>query len=202
MPRLIAPIEKFDSAIVNSTLHGRSEEWMPLPGWSAYQIGSLGRVRRCLPGKGTWVGRVLRPNRLRQGYLIYRLMQNGRQRDALGHVLVAEAFLGGIPPGKECNHRNGVKEDNRLENIEVITHAENLQHADRIGLRNPRKPNLKNRGANNGMARIDDSQVIAVKMALLAGRRPAELAKEFGVPLGTVSKIKRGYRWAHLEVSA
>lgn len=177
----------------------RREEWKLLPDWSAYEVSSLGRVRRCLPGNGTWVGRVLRPNRHRQGYLLYRLMQDGLQRDVLGHILVAEAFLGGTPMGMECNHVNGVKDDNRIENIEVITHSQNMRHADRNGLRDPHKPNLKNRGSSNGMARLTETDVALIKRALSRNEHVAQIALQFGVAVHCISKIRNGTRWSHVN---
>ena len=201
MPRLIAPIENFATATINETLHGRSERWKAVAGWSAYEVSDLGRVRRCLPGKGTWVGRILKPNRHRQGYLLYRLMQDGLQRDVLGHVLIAEAFLGGIPEGLECNHGNGIKEDNRVENIEIVTHSENMRHADRTGLRNPRKPNPKNRGSNNGMARLTEPDVSVIKRCILNGELISRLAERFNVGVQAIAKIRDGKRWTHVSTA-
>lgn len=47
----------------------------------------------------------------------------------LVHRLVATAFIGTIPKGKEVNHKNGNKQDNRVDNLEVVTHKENMNHA-------------------------------------------------------------------------
>ena len=50
------------------------------------------------------------------------------------HRLVAMAFNGPIPAKLEVNHKNGVKHDNRPENLEYVTHRENMLHAHRLGL--------------------------------------------------------------------
>jgi hypothetical protein len=44
------------------------------------------------------------------------------------HRLVVEAFIGSIPKGMHVNHKNGVKNDNRLQNLEIVTPAENVRH--------------------------------------------------------------------------
>jgi len=49
--------------------------------------------------------------------------------------LVVEAFIVDIPAGLEVNHISGQKADNGIENLEVVTHAMNTQHAWDIGLR-------------------------------------------------------------------
>ena len=50
------------------------------------------------------------------------------------HRLVATAYFGSND-GFVVNHKNGIKNDNRLENIEIITKYENLKHAMENGLR-------------------------------------------------------------------
>ena len=52
----------------------------------------------------------------------------------LCHRLVWEAVHGPVPEGYEINHINGIKNDNRLANLELVTHQENMQHAKRTGL--------------------------------------------------------------------
>jgi len=90
---------------------------------------------RITPGKGTEPGRVLKPGKTKNGYLKVELFNKGTPRSRYLHCLVVEAFIGEVPAGLEVNHISGQKTDNRLENVEVVTHAQNTAHAWDTGLR-------------------------------------------------------------------
>ena len=80
---------------------------------------------------------VLRGNQKRTGYYEVRIKDNGgKYHDVLIHRIVAEAFCA-KPKGKglEINHKDGDKSNNRADNLEWITHGENLKHAFELGLR-------------------------------------------------------------------
>lgn len=68
------------------------------------------------------------------GYLRVTLSVDGKRRNLFVHHLIAEAFHGPRPDGLQLNHRNGIKTDNRPENLEYVTAKENMQHAIRTGL--------------------------------------------------------------------
>ena len=68
-------------------------------------------------------------------YQNVELFNNGTPRIRYVHRLVVEVFIGEIPTGLEFNHISGQKGDNGIENLEVVTHAENTQHAWGTGLR-------------------------------------------------------------------
>lgn len=58
-----------------------------------------------------------------------------RNKNYAVHRLVALAWIGVPEIPKQVNHKNGIKTDNRIENLEWLSHAENLQHALDTGLR-------------------------------------------------------------------
>lgn len=107
------------------------EIWKPVPDYEGlYSISNMGRVRREAGGKRTFRGRILKPL-LRMGYLrvfLYRLGEKGSKKLTI-HCLVADVFLSKQSHHEEVNHKNGVKTDNRAENLEWVTHAENMAHA-------------------------------------------------------------------------
>lgn len=77
--------------------------------------------------------RVLRPRNHPSGYLYVGLyIGKGGGKERLWkrvHRLVVQAFLGDIPKGYEVDHRNGCKTDNRLSNLRMVTHRENVIEA-------------------------------------------------------------------------
>lgn len=94
-----------------------------------YEVSSLGRVRRVKPGPGmTRVGRILKPHALNFGHLTVTFWTDGRRLPHLVHRLVAAAFIGPCPEGKETHHKDGNPANNRADNLEYITHAENIRH--------------------------------------------------------------------------
>lgn len=68
------------------------------------------------------------------GYLAVELRKNGERKTWFLHRILALTFIKN-PENKKCvNHKNGIKTDNRIENLEWVTHSENFQHAVETGL--------------------------------------------------------------------
>ena len=139
---------------------------------------------------GIVYGRFGRPvgSMTRTGYLqVFRGGADGRSIQA--HILVWTAEHGPIPDGLEINHRNGVKTDNRIANLELVTRSDNLRHAYALGLRERR---TGERGPN---ARLTWEIVRSIRQRITAGERRADLAAEHGVHLNTVNLIAAGKTW-------
>lgn len=69
------------------------------------------------------------------GYVVLAVAPDRKRRHLSAHRLVWEAVHGPIPDGMEINHINGVKDDNRIANLEMVTPGENQRHAHRTGLK-------------------------------------------------------------------
>ena len=91
--------------------------------YTRYEVSNLGRVRN------ERTGQVLRLRKGRSGYFDVLLKYKGQEKRFYVHKLVATAFVEGWREGLEVNHKNGVKTDNRAENLEWVTASENHQHA-------------------------------------------------------------------------
>ena len=91
--------------------------------YTRYEVSNQGRVRNALTDQ------VLRPRKQRNGYLRVVLYYKGLGKECYIHNLVATAFVEGWREGLQVNHKNGVKTDNRAENLEWVTSSENHQHA-------------------------------------------------------------------------
>lgn len=178
------------------------EQWKPVVGYEGlYEVSSLGRVRSLARTASHWRGRTRTvPARILStplaghakwgGYPVAHLCKEGVAKMIYVHRLVAAAFIG--PTGDlEVNHINGIKTDNRPENLELVTSRENIRHAVATGLRNLR-------GERNHKATLTEADVRAVRARLAAGETGAAIARSLGVLPGCVSKIKHGRSWAHL----
>ena len=91
--------------------------------YTRYEVSNQGRVRNA------HTGLVLRPRKHNWGYQQVALFYKGQRKDCYIHDLVATAFVEGWREGLEVNHKNGVKTDNRAENLEWVTASENQRHA-------------------------------------------------------------------------
>lgn len=111
-------------------------EWRKIPFLDdCYEASNTGRIRRCVPGNRTYVGRERSVHRNHYGYMCFVACIGGRYRSVSVHRAVAWAFLGDPPVRHaQVNHKNGDKSDNRVENLEWCTRAENVAHARHMGL--------------------------------------------------------------------
>lgn len=170
-----------------------SEEWRIVPSNHRYQVSSEGRLKRVAPstrGGPTWVGRILKPKLNRYGYLVYTLGNGGRglrPREHTAHSLVAEAFIGPRPDGLTVNHRDGIKTNNRPENLEYVTNQENLQHAQDTG--------HWIFGDDNGRAKLTPQEVRWLRDPRLADWSILALAQIHHVHFSTIARVRRGEGW-------
>jgi len=148
------------------------ELWQDIPGFSDYQASDRGRIRSHKSGQWQVMRQTPHPN---TGYLIVSPRVNGKYLARSVHRLVAAAFLGEAN-GRDVNHINGNKHDNRLQNLEYLSRGENHRHAYRTGLRPPvgRK--------------LTDEQI--QEIATLRGSdTQKEIARRFGVSRTIIGRI-------------
>lgn len=111
----------------------KGEQWMPVVGYEGwYDVSDHGHVRRVKPGKGTHVGRVIKPLTNAYGYHKVTLVLEGRNYQMYIHRMILESFVGSPPEGKPLAcHKNDIKTDNRLENLYWGSSSDNGRDAVR-----------------------------------------------------------------------
>ncbi len=168
-----------------------------IPGFIGYAITSSGELWSCrdLGGMGiTAEWHKMKPQ-MAKGYVRAQIMRAGKQERLLCHRLVWEAWMGPIPTGMQINHRNGIKTDNRLENLEVVTPQENTAHAMRHGLR------IAHRGERAAASKLSESDARRVFKLRQERKTQAEIAATIGTTRSNVSAILRGTSWGNLGLN-
>jgi len=122
--------------------------------------------------------------RLRDGYVV--VFDRG-VFVGMAHRLIWEHVYGQIPLGLQVNHINGVKWDNRIENLELVTPSENLKHAYRLGLASAS-------GERNGRAKLTAEKARQIRESCLSSKK---LAKQFSVSVRTVRAVRSGLTWVN-----
>jgi hypothetical protein len=99
-----------------------------------YQVSNLGRLRS-LGNSQKRKCKIRKPFNTIRGYPYIRLHKKNKRTGSTIHRLVANAFIPNPENKATVNHINGIKTDNRVENLEWNTYKENVQHSLRTGLR-------------------------------------------------------------------
>lgn len=100
-----------------------------------------------------------------------------------------------IPAGMEVNHKDGVKDNNTPENLELLTHTGNTLHSFRELGRKVKEQ----RGVKNTSAKLDEAKVLQIRRLCAEGRVTQRvIAEMFGVTQRTISEIQLRKTWKHV----
>lgn len=170
-----------------------------MPSHAAVEASNLGMLRVSA------TGRQLNQYRLSntRPYLISKF----QGKRMLVHRYVIEAFKGAS--SLECNHINGQREDNRISNLEYVTHVGNVQHAYDTGLNNKvRSASSKawkkmhaqgaihhHRGVDHPFAKVNDEIVRSIRSS---SESSVAIAKRYGMNSRTIRNIRERKTWRHV----
>lgn len=149
------------------------EEWREVKDYPNYEVSNLGRVRNKS-------GRVLASN-IRNGYYGIGIFQDGIRKYYAIHQIVFKSFFGEYNNKLVINHIDGNPLNNFINNLELISQANNIKHYTLC------KKNLLNK---DKVLKILELYEQGVSIKTLAGK--------FLVHKNTISSVLNGRRWSHV----
>ena len=163
-----------------------------------YQVSNLGRVKSLERyvnhkryKKQLIKERIIKPTLSFDKYYYVGLYKNGNVKNVTIHRLVCLSFLQKTNKKKEVNHKNGIKTDNRVENLEWCTRSHNILHAFKNGLKHGPK------GEKNGKSKLTEKEVIKIKYSYKE-LNVAEIAKIYNVTETASYDITSNKSWKHI----
>lgn len=170
------------------------ELWRKIPGYeSSYEASNLGRIKSNLGLKD----RIMKQSLKKMGYFHVDLYKKGVPYTTSVHRIVALTFIENKEEKEQVNHKNGVKTDNRVENLEWCSREENIKHAF--------INKLNHRGERIRQSILKEHQVKEIRAKYKPptghygnGRSQRSLAKEYGVNQGTIWNILNNKTWCHV----
>lgn len=152
-----------------------NEEWRHIVGFEDYIISSFGRVK-CNKKNGYF---SFQDNG--KGYKSIMLRRNGKSFRRYVHRLVAITFIG-PPNGKDVNHIDGNKSNNKLSNLEYLSRKENILHAMSIGIIGSKKGRMK------GELHFRSKKVVDLETGI-AFNSISECAETYGLHRSTMTNV-------------
>ena len=167
---------------------------------SKYLISNKGRIKtlNTLEDKKVFVKE--------DGYISTVLTKNGKQYYKYLHRLTAEAFIKNKHNKPQVNHINRIKGDNRADNLEWVTPAENIRHAIETGLIKYKKKEIiikeskYSKGEDVKSSKLTPEEVIEIRvLGDFNEYKKVELAEMFGVSESTIRDIITRRQWKHID---
>lgn len=164
-----------------------NEELRDIPNYEGiYGCANMGRIYSIR------YNRFLKGCCVRQGYLQIHFHIHKNRKIKYIHCLVAQIFIEkpDLINKYEVNHKNGIKSDNRIDNLETVTPSENVQHSFDTGL------NIGHKGIKHPNSKLTEENIINIRKD---NRTHKEISKDYGVSRSTITNIKNNINWKHIK---
>lgn len=174
----------------------RYKVWGELP---KYEVGSNGTVYS-LNYNNSGKRKQIKSRLDADGHEYVILVVNSKRHKRLVHRMVAICFIDNPGNKPQVNHKDGVRNNNDIENLEWVTSRENTLHGYRSNGRKPSEKQIAQRkemfgGTNNPKAKLDFEQVLSLRKKRSSGTLVKHLAAEFGISVAQVSAIANNKFW-------
>jgi hypothetical protein len=163
--------------------------------WRVFQIRASGKSkrRRRVPVKPHRIDAI---EKGAKGYRMVTLTRYGKCVSVGAHRLVWRHMNGVIPKGITINHKNGIKHDNRPENLELATPSEQTLHAAYVLKVN----NFANRkGEACYSSKLKDNDIRDIRNRAEKGESHRSISHSYDINKETVRRIVRRERWKHID---
>lgn len=175
------------------------EKWVAIVDYPSYEVSDSGSVRTVARTirhprgfDANLKSRVITKRLSAKGYILVNIENEDGQKSRQVHRLVAQAFIDNPNNKPQVNHKNGIKTDNRVENLEWCTNRENIIHAYANGLIDVAK------GEGSGRSKLKTKDVVSIRERRLAGITTKDLSETYGVCKSTIKRIINRKLWSHV----
>lgn len=126
----------------------------------------------------------------RNGYRYVGISHSNKKRTLRICRLMGKTYLN-LTNDMTINHKNGIKSDDRLENLEVITLRENIIHGFKTGI-------INRKGSNHNQSILTEDIVLEIRKLYDQGMKIIELCKKFNLKYSHVEKLAKRRIWTHV----
>lgn len=174
----------------------QGETWVDITNYPYYMCSNFGRVKslpkekvRDKVGNFLTKERILRQKITKWGYPSVTLYKDGKHLFKTVHRLIISAFLINTEGKPQINHKNGIKTDNRIYNLEWVTASENMLHSIHV---------LNRKIAKSFLGRTNEKHPNSLPILCITTNiyypSVSEASRQLNIPTTNISKVMKGKR--------